>query len=303
MSYKIEIDYAPAYELVISLNAYLQKKYHKNMDLGKEWMASVEKQLTPEFRKELSFLTLDYTDLLFILVYHCPGERTPEQFLRWLKSLSLEELSRILSSYVKKIPIDMKISLHNYIAALGRWNEQYFSKLNPMILCGLAEDAEHKKAAASRLTSEKLFEEATRGMRISKAAPDSVVRLIPQYHLSPMNSTYYFGNLYICFYACSLLSEKAEEPPISLRRLTHCIADETRLKLLRLISLQPRTFTELVELTGISKSTIHHHLIALRGAGLVYLDMVDRNSSYSLRKEGIRELCVLLEQYLNAGKV
>jgi len=303
MSYEIEIDFAPAYELVISLSAYFQKKYHKTMDLGKQWLSDVERQLTPEFRKDLSLLSPDNMDLLLAVIYHCPGERTPEQFLSWLEALSFEDLSEILRNYVKKLSVDLRISFHNHIYALRRWNEQYFSHIDPEILISLKKDSEIKKKELSRLSSEEVYESATRGIRLPESAAYNKVRLIPQYHLSPINDHYTFGTLNICLYACNSLPQNMGEPPVSLKRIARCLADETRLKLLQLISQKPRTFTELVDMTGISKSTIHHHMIALRGAGLIYLDIVDRNSIYTLRKEGIRELYMLLGQYLNIEEI
>lgn len=298
MEYEIEIDFTPAYELIISLNAYIKRKYQKNMDLGKAWVDKISDQITPEFNNVLADCNLDLIDILVLLVYHCPGERTVSQYLEWLENLTLEEIINILSPYIKQISVNLKAQLTPYINILSEWNEQYFSKLNPSILEHLTMSSKQWEQASRFLPAADLFEQATSGVRLPSDLSAKCIRLIPQYHLSPMNISYYHDNVYVCLYSCDPISQTPDQLPIVLTRLTHCLGDDTRMRLLHLISQQPRTFTELVELTGVSKSTVHYHLITLRGAGLVYLNADSRNSIYSLRKAGIENLYIQLRSYL-----
>ncbi|WP_153944935.1 ArsR/SmtB family transcription factor, partial [Acinetobacter baumannii] len=57
--------------------------------------------------------------------------------------------------------------------------------------------------------------------------------------------------------------------PRSLLRLARCLADESRLRILRFLTDGPRSFTEIVSHMGLAKSTVSYHMIMLRGAGLV----------------------------------
>ncbi|MNP40074.1 Bacterial regulatory protein, arsR family [compost metagenome] len=65
------------------------------------------------------------------------------------------------------------------------------------------------------------------------------------------------------------------------------------------------TFTEIVREIGLSKSTIHYHLIALRAAGLVIVHYYSKsteskNIEYSLRLEALKDLPLQIGRYLTS---
>jgi DNA-binding transcriptional ArsR family regulator len=59
-------------------------------------------------------------------------------------------------------------------------------------------------------------------------------------------------------------------PPYLVRRLK-ALADERRLRILRLLQHERRTLQELADEFGLPKTTIHHHLAMLRAAGFIHL--------------------------------
>src|SRR5690606_18813257 len=63
------------------------------------------------------------------------------------------------------------------------------------------------------------------------------------------------------------------------------LADEKRLRIMRRLAEGPSTLDELAKVLDLSKSTVHHHVGLLRGAGLVriVIDKVEGTKTYSLR--------------------
>ena len=80
------------------------------------------------------------------------------------------------------------------------------------------------------------------------------------------------------------------------------LADDTRLRLLKLLSQGERCVCHLVDLTGLPQGTVSHHLGILRRAGWVRdrRDMNDyRWTYYSLNTEHIQELQASLGRLLD----
>jgi DNA-binding transcriptional ArsR family regulator len=67
----------------------------------------------------------------------------------------------------------------------------------------------------------------------------------------------------------SLEAPEPLAPPRALLRLHKALADETRLKMLRLVAQDELYATEIAERLGLAKATVSHHLVLLRAAGLV----------------------------------
>jgi len=72
--------------------------------------------------------------------------------------------------------------------------------------------------------------------------------------------------------------------------LLRVLLDEERLRVLGLLSLAPRSVTELAEATGMRTGDVRHHLRSLRRVGLVRNESTDQNSRYSFDPEGIQAL-------------
>ena len=73
-----------------------------------------------------------------------------------------------------------------------------------------------------------------------------------------------------------------------LRNLLKVISDETRFKILKFLSSRPATQKEIVEYTGLTKSTISYHISLLFKASLIDIDMF--NNVASVRKETVKRL-------------
>lgn len=109
-----------------------------------------------------------------------------------------------------------------------------------------------------------VFEAATDGMRLYPTERLKQVIIIPQYHARPLVTTSMFDEFVFTSYSCDVLPPEAGRPAPALLRLTRALSDETRLYILRLLTGKQLNFTEIVREVGLSKSTIHYHLIAAR---------------------------------------
>jgi DNA-binding transcriptional ArsR family regulator len=103
-------------------------------------------------------------------------------------------------------------------------------------------------------------------------------------------------------YALDTQQEEDDEnsPPVELMRMTRALADPSRVQLLKLITQAPKSFTEVVNISNLSKGTVHHHMMMLRAAGLIHIHIhIHGNQErFSYRREGILDLKGFLEFYL-----
>ena len=83
-------------------------------------------------------------------------------------------------------------------------------------------------------------------------------------------------------------------------RLSKALGDEKRLRILRVLSEGEKTLMELAEMFGVAKTTMHHHMIVLRSAGLVSVGVGQKR--YRLRTETVPDVGALLSGYLGENR-
>ncbi len=99
--YRVEIDTAPAYELVVSLEAYLNRQAYKTLELGTGWAARVRETLDPTFAKTLGGLReVPGKPVLDLLMWQCPTKDTTHAFLAWLDGLSAGDFYACVAPFV-----------------------------------------------------------------------------------------------------------------------------------------------------------------------------------------------------------
>jgi len=305
MSYRIEMDYTPAYELVCSFMVFATKKWMNNLDLGRSWLRRTEEAVQRSFLDKLhedkQYPLADF-DMLYLIIWLRPhGQQDDaESFLHWLRTIDTEELRTLLSPYVGKSPIlrHLQKFTQRYVELLTLWNDQYFRHVDPAESAVLIDDFEEKRALQRKLDPETLHELATSGGMIDPAAGLSLVVLTPTLHFRPLNNYCHYNGLAITQYAVDLPPEDDETPPLSLMRLTRALSDESRIRILRFLAEEQRSFTDIYKYSKLSKGTVHHHLIMLRAAGLVCTHMLGYQQRYSIRTEGTAELKLFLESYI-----
>jgi DNA-binding transcriptional ArsR family regulator len=157
--------------------------------------------------------------------------------------------------------------------------------------------------AADRATIEPvdLIEKTTGGIRWLPEAGVRRVVMAPSYFARPYNfllagdTWRYFG------YPVGDDALEMRDPlaaPQNVVRLHRALGDETRLKMLKLLSAKDLYLTEIAQLLDLSKPTIKHHLAILRAAGLVTVTEAGTVIYYSLRRGGLDEASTDLKRFL-----
>lgn len=299
MDYKVTIDFAPIYECVTSLSALIGKQNHNAMDAGTPWVRQVQAQFAPvklQRMKEVMKLTDNFS--LSPYIWSCPGERTVEEFLSWFTALSPGELYEISGRFGQSVPANLTELRDSAAEVIRVWNDGYFNTINPAIIEGLQQEATARTALLDGKNDMEVYEAATQGMRLYPSETLKQVILIPQYHARPLVISSPYDEYVFTTYSCDALPPEEGRPAAALLRLTRALSDETRLFILRLLTGSQLNFTEIVKAVGLSKSTIHYHLIALRAAGLIIVHSSGKSTSYSLRLEALNGLPGQIEDYL-----
>lgn len=319
MAFRVRIDWAPVYELNVSLQAFLLRKVHKALDLGPGWATRVRKNLPAAFLADLQRLEEDKSskDKTFlspeILILQCPGDRDPEGFLAWLASLSPGDIYERLAPHVPEdvpLPRDLANARDTTVRLLRTWYDSYFRGLDSAILKGLAREAAAREAARAVEApgagpEASAFVETVTGGVIFEDLPSGLeqVVLVPQFHLQPLNLIGQSPSLLIVGYPADVVPPAENEPPADVLRRTKALADGSRLRILRFLAASTaepwRSLTDIAEATGLAASTVLHHLFLLRSAGLVRTHFAPkRPDRYSHRQAGLTEMLTRLESYV-----
>jgi DNA-binding transcriptional ArsR family regulator len=301
MPYSVQVTFAPAHELLMSLDAYLVTASHRNQDLGEAWAASVRAALPSSLVARLDALSgpPDYRWLTH-LIRQCPLPEIPG-FLDWLRHLSPGELYELLAPYAAGgVPGNLGQLRDEAHEVLLAWYEAYFApQVDPGVLAALEAEAAALKERTAALSAEAAVDEATGGIWLEATETDTQVWLIPQYHKRPI-CLHAAGPGHLVFYYPLLdLPTPAGQPPESLMRLTRALADESRLRMIYDLAGGPVTFMELVERSGLTKGTVHRHLWALRFARLVRVHFENGSAHrFSLRPGALAQVSDALERFV-----
>lgn len=317
MPYIVEVEWTPAYELLTSLGAYLQfRGYGSTLELRRDWSSAIKKRGGKELSGAIE--AAGKVDMIDLLVWQSPSKETVESTLAWLSGLNRGEiLDRLLRFYSSDcglkvadgVPTKAVSDMTNMAARWDKvadllhiWNNVYFKSLDPAILDGLRKDADAKRALAASLPPEDVVEEATSGVRLDPADEDVRVLLIPQFHFRPWNAWEGSRGLLVFNYPADVLPVEEGMPPHSVMRMTKALSDPNRLRILKAIALGAESFTDVSRPSGLAKSTVHHHLMALRAAGLVQTHVPypfgSASDRYTVRPGALDKLSGSLFSYL-----
>lgn len=304
----MSVEWAPAYELVLSLSCFITLRKHGLLELGEAWAHDVRQRLPAEMAARLTranaavALKLKQDELLLFLVRACPGDRDVASFLKWLQDLSLGDAYEALAAYLPetmpRLPRDFLPWRDRVHEVLSVWDAAYFRSVDAAILAGLSTEAARVRQRLDE-PAQALIEELTNGVLVEPATELLNVTLIPQWHERPYNADALEQGGVIILYPADICPPPPDQPSWRLLRLTHALGDDSRLRILRFIAAGPRTLTEAARFVGLSQPTVHHHLVQLRAAGLVRLHFVpSMPSRYSLRPHALDQLNQLLGDYL-----
>ncbi len=321
--YKVEVRWSPAHELLTSLGTYLNYPEQKLLDLGPSWRRRVREGLPSGLRERLDGLgsgkgrraaedaagasrAKATRIILHLLVWVSPPDLDAGQFLDWAARVPVTELLESVTKDIGErvdVPVNLAALRDEGVELLKGWHVGYFAGIGPEISDGLRRDAGEKAALALEMPAGELVERASCGVVLEATPGIHTVVLIPQYHSRPWNIFSDFGGKLLLNYPAEAWAPKGGQPSTRLVRVTRALADESRLRILAFLGGGIRTFGAIAECLGLAKSTVHHHMVVLRAAGLVrvftrygqYLG--DR---YALRREALQEIGPLVERFISA---
>jgi len=194
--------------------------------------------------------------------------------------------------------IDAETTKATLLGILEAWNERVFRDLEPQVIPILERDLEAKRAVKSTMAPERFIEMATNGLEYVPEPGFRKVLLIPSYVMRPWNELCEYQDMKIFCYpvADEHISEDSNTPPVRLVRLYKALADERRLRILKMLMTRSYSLQEIADEFGVAKTTMYHHLGTLRTAGLVRMQSDEH--IYSLRPNTLSEVSELLNTYL-----
>ncbi len=306
----VAAEWAPAYELLMSLGAFLVLKQHLLLELGPLWVRSIHEQLPPEAathfaRKSTVKLYKDGHDQLLLLVHACPEQAQVQDFLAWFGQLTAGAAYEALAPIVREpgphLPRDFSGWRNAMLDLLGTWQNAYFRHIDSAILRGLREQANLLKSRVRSADPAELIESVTNGLVVEASPALTKVVLVPQYHHRPYNTDLEIQDGVIILYPCdAAVLSPDDAPPARLMRLTRALSDDSRLRMLRFLARTPTSsLSEVARFAGLSQPTVHHHLTQLRAAGLVRIQFGPSGPNrYSLRPHALEQLAEQLGAYL-----
>jgi DNA-binding transcriptional ArsR family regulator len=326
----VSVDWGLAYEALIGLALFIGGEEESSYEIGEAWFKSVRRKASPGLRdsarklagKEgyalvgLAGLAHEYgaRDVAALVtrlrrdrsgeakraLLHCEaplveavlrGEPAAErEYLQKLGGQS-RELAR------RTIKADPRVLAGEAADLLERWDREIFAELGPALRGDLEASAQAATRLSRQLPADRLIVKVTRGVEY-RTEPwiDSVV-LVPSVLNRPwVDITEYNGTKFFLYPA----GRDAATPDVELVEVYKALGDETRLRILRLLSTGVTSLTDIAEKLGLAKSTVHGHLVILRGAGLTRSVVGAEGKAYVLNDRP--DLNSLLDVYLKAER-
>lgn len=173
------------------------------------------------------------------------------------------------------------------------------TRLRPALQAGL----EHARELAGQVTLSALVEELSRGVHFEDVEAVKEIILVPSYWLTPLviPTNPAQGSMQIVFGCRPDIQSIAPgaETPDTLINALKSLADPTRLRILRYLSGQALTPTELSHRLRLRPPTVLHHLQALRLAELVAIRVSENGEKrYAARSETLNTIFASIKDFI-----
>lgn len=225
-------------------------------------------------------------------------EQLAEKFCKGELNQSPEGLKRFMDLWAK--PDEFGEMLFN---ALQAYYQAFFQeeekRVGPVLQAGL----EHAQELAKHLDVSDLLMELSQGVRLEVKDTIQELTIIPAYWTTPLVMWDYTDDEMLVLFGsrpATMPAIPGETMPDGLVRAMKAIADPTRMKILRYLSQEELTPSELARRLHLRAPTLTHHLNELRLAGLVNLDIRGQEKHYATRREALRQAVANLESFLDS---
>ena len=296
---KVVTKYNPQMEFILSLFVFSNKKLLKKVDLGPKWRKETANSFSAQFMEKIED---EDTQTSLSWIHSCillgkTNGDTVEELLTWA-SRTNEDYP--LKHPLNNLPEEPPISLTEIHPLLTEWNETYFSKLSPEVFEGLKKQQAATKQLLEQYSEIDVIDKATKGIYLEAQPDDLVVHLIPQYHARPVVIYNLEENTHFYQYSADGIIGNDRTIAPEMLRVQQALSDENRLKILKLLTTGPKTFKAVHHYIKLAKSTVHHHLISLRAAGLVRLHITPgKPDRYSFREQGLTDMESKILNFIN----
>lgn len=195
-----------------------------------------------------------------------------------------------------------------YASAIERFREEVFSDYEPEFAGAISRAAAARRAAPMRGDAKSVIEDVTAGLDFEIPLGITRVVLIPSMVCRPLSLIDGHRDTLVVYYgvADEFVDSDPEAPPSWLVRTYKALSDDKRLRIMRRLGEGPATLDQLSDMLGLSKSTVHHHINLLRGAGLVRVHLPAAESktkhNYSIRAQSLADANAFLDSYLRSSE-
>jgi DNA-binding transcriptional ArsR family regulator len=225
-----------------------------------------------------------------------------EEAIRTLTSRELEHGDSPGRPAVELMFRDPAAGLAPARAVLDAWQPR-FAEVESRVGRMIRRDYEDRAADRRSLAPVDLVERTTGGVRWLAESGVRRVILAPSYFTRPYNFVLAGGDWQMFAYPIGDFALDAADPlapPQAVVRLHRALGDETRLRILKLLTTRDWYLSEIAQQLELSKPTIKHHLALLRAAGLVTLTEEGGLSYYSLRRDRLTAASAELGGFLGS---
>ena len=195
------------------------------------------------------------------------------------------------------------------VHAIRRFRSEVFSEHEETFTAAINRAAAAQRATSTRDSAKAVIEEVTNGLDYEIPIGVSRVTLVPSVVVRPLSLIDQSRDTLLVFYgmADEFIDSDPEAPPSWLVKTYKALSDERRLRILRRLSEEEASLDDLVDLLGLSKSTVHHHMSVLRAAGLVRVRMSGNkdhkeSKAYALRTQALTNAGAFLDTYVKTDE-
>jgi DNA-binding transcriptional ArsR family regulator len=327
----VAVDWGLAYEGLVALSLFIGGEKESTYEVGEAWFRSLRRKASTKLRDAVRDLAGKHGYVLVALagVIRESRARTLSELVGYMRNERSPELKRVFllhaephqreaiiggdrelqKQFLKTQPASFQRAARRLLdtdprelatqiaEVIERFDNEIFSELGPPLADGLEASALSARRLARQLPTDRLIVKVTHGVEYRSEPWITSVVLVPSILNRPwVDITEFGGTKYFIYPA----SPDPAAPDVELVEVYKALGDETRLRILRLMSSGTTGLTDLAEKLGLAKSTVHGHMVILRMAGLTRSVVGAEHKGYVLNERP--DLNSLLDSYLKTSR-
>jgi DNA-binding transcriptional ArsR family regulator len=205
-----------------------------------------------------------------------------------------QSIDRLLNSPPEAVPQDVA-------GIVEDWAERVFPVFARDALAIVARDAAAKERQLASQPGRDLLRVAMNGVDVEPMPSVEEYVVVPTLAMRPFVAPVDWGStaIFLCSVADEAFDDGPAAPPRRLVKLAAALGDETRLRILNVLSSSELTASEIADRLGVERTSLHHHLGILRSAGLLKIhDDGLRGWRFARAADGAGDLGAALAEYL-----